>query len=344
MRDLGAQVSAALQAQRQADQDAAAAQRTAQAQRRRLVVLHLQVAKGQDDLGRWAREAYAVGGPLAAYQNWVTALSGDTTSQVGHDLALLDHVGVVNGTLLSQLQGASAAQQVVARSAAAAAAKARDAQATAAAARARADALLLQQRQVLAALQAEQLRTVGQAQQASRQLGLSTSADALAAQAQLTAVLAARRAGEAGAAGPNDCQGLDTRGYANGEDPRPRRCARSGAPRGPTLRADAAAAFGACPQGLRHPVRPSVVRHRLLPLLGRSRSALFAAKPNPWPPARARATTAAAWPWTCAAGSSRSARSSTWLSHPRSALRLVPPAWAEPTGSRPEPWHWEFAG
>jgi len=240
---LSARVGAALERQRTADLAAAEAQRQADEQLSRLVNLRVRVAQGQDDLGQWARAAYTTGGPIAAYAGVITALDANSTGDVAHDLALLQHVGVINSDTLTRLQDASSSQRVVTATATRAAATARAALVAATRARAQVAALLLQQRLVLAGLQSAELRTVGQAQSASQQLGRSKSAAALAAQAQLAAVLAARRTGRPIPLDPDDCQGLDTRSYGNGEIPTAALCPLWGAP-DLALRADAAAAFG----------------------------------------------------------------------------------------------------
>ena len=62
--------------------------------------------------------------------------------------------------------------------------------------------------------------------------------------------------------------------------------------------------------------------------------------------ARARACTAGAAPSTSrtAAASSRSRRAGyQWLKANAWRFGFVHPAWAEPGGSSPEPWHWEHA-
>ncbi len=342
MTGISARVSAALEKQHAADQAAADAAQAATTQLSRLINLHVQVLQGQSDLGRWAREAYATGGVLAEYQGWVTAFSGGSTADVAHDLALLQHVGVVNATTLTQLQGASAQQQIVAQTSAAAAGRARDAQAAAVKARQEASALLVEQRKTLATLQASQLKTVDRAQQTSRQLGLSSSAAAQAAQAQLTAVLAARAAGRPVPLDPNDCQGLDTRPYANGEIPTAALCPLWGAP-DKALRADAAAAFRDLSKAFAAEFgRPVCVTDAY-----RTRAeqvAVFASKPG-----------LAAVPGTsnhglglaldlCGGVQSFATIEHAWMLTHAGLFGWFHPSWAEPTGSKPEPWHWEFAG
>jgi zinc D-Ala-D-Ala carboxypeptidase len=57
------------------------------------------------------------------------------------------------------------------------------------------------------------------------------------------------------------------------------------------------------------------------------------------------ATTASASPPTSAAGCRASApRPTCGCSTMRRVYGWYHPAWAEPSGSMPEPWHWEYAG
>ncbi|MBC7639132.1 MAG: D-alanyl-D-alanine carboxypeptidase family protein [Rhodoferax sp.] len=195
---------------------------------------------------------------------------------------------------------------------------------------------------MLATLQTGQLETVDRAQQASQRLGLSSSAAAQAAQAQLTAVLAARAAGRPVPLDPNDCQGLDTRPYANGEIPTAALCPLWGAP-DKTLRADAAAAFRDLSKAFAAEFgRPICVTDAY-----RTRSeqvSVFASKPG-----------LAAVPGTsnhglglatdlCGGIQSFATIEHVWMLTHAGLFGWFHPSWAEPTGSKPEPWHWEFAG
>ena len=72
---------------------------------------------------------------------------------------------------------------------------------------------------------------------------------------------------------------------------------------------------------------------------------VFRRKPGAGRRARHLATTAGAARSTCAAGSSSSAATAhRWMQAHAPAFGWTHPAWAEPGGSRPEPWHWEHAG
>ena len=339
---LSAKVSAALERQRTADLAAAAGKDRADEQLSRLVNLRVQVVQSQDDLGQWARAAYTTGGILVAYADLITALDGNSTGDVAHDLALLQHVGVVNGDTLNRLADASISQRVVAAAATAAAATARTAQAEATAARTEAADLLLKQRQVLAGLQSAELRTVGQAQSASQQLGRSKSASALAARAQLAAVLAARRTGRPVPLDPDDCQGLDTRTYPNGEIPTAALCPLWGAP-DQMLRADAAASLGTLSKAFAAQFgRPLCVTDAY-----RTRTeqvAVFAQRPAL---AARPGTSNHGWGTAtdlCGGVQSFATIEHVWMITHAGLYGWFHPSWAEPSGGKPEPWHWEYAG
>ena len=339
---LSTRVSAALERLSTTDLEATAATLQADEQRSRLVNLQVRAIRGQEDLGHWARAAYTTGGPMAAYADLLTVLDGSSTGDVAHDLALLQHVGVVNGDTLSRLQDASVSQRVVAAAAATAAATALTARAEATVAKAQAAQLLLAQRQVLASLQSAELRTVGQAQSASQQLGRSKSAAALAAQAQLAAVLAARRTGRPVPLDPDDCQGLDTRGYANGEIPTAALCPLWGAP-GLSLRADAAAAFGALSKDFAAQFgRPLCVSDAY-----RTRTEqvqVFAQRPGL---AARPGTSNHGWGSAadlCGGVQSFATIEHVWMLTHAGLYGWFHPSWAGPDGAKPEPWHWEYAG
>ena len=339
---LSAQVSAALERKRTADLAATEATRQAEEQRSRLVNLQVRAIQSQEDLGEWARAAYTTGGPMAAYAGLLTVLDGSSTGDVAHDFALLQHVGVLNGDTLSRLQDASISQRVVAAAAAKAAGTALAAQAEATAAKAQAASLLLAQRQVLAGLQSAELRTVGQAQSASQQLGRSKSAAALAAQAQLAAVLAARRTGRPVPLNPDDCQGLDTRSYANGEMSTAALCPLWGAP-DMSLRADAAAAFA----GLSKEFAAQFGRPLCVTDAYRTRTeqvAVYAQRPGL---AARPGTSNHGWGSAtdlCGGVQSFATIEHVWMLTHAGLYGWFHPSWAEPSGAKPEPWHWEYAG
>ena len=339
---LSAQATAALEALRAARERQQAAKAEMLRQLARLTSLQGQVDDSQADLGRWARESYTTGGPMASYETWITALRGGATDDVGHDLAVLEHVGLIGSMTLDRLEVATAAQKDAARRAASAATAAAAARASADAAKKGADALLRQQREALAALQVEQMRTVGAVALTRQQLMSSGSAAGFVAEAELAATLKDRAKGKAVALDPDDCTGLDTSPYANGEIPTAALCPVWGAP-GQLLRADAAAAFRDVSREFALAFgTPICVNDSYRTRAGQV--AVFAAKPGL---AAVPGTSNHGWGTAvdlCGGIESFGSAEHAWLLANASLHGWFHPAWAEPGGSKPEAWHWEFAG
>jgi hypothetical protein len=334
--------ASALERARQAQLAEQAATTELRAQVQQLAAVQAQAATSEIQMARWARNAYVAGGTLSSYQGWISVLQGDVVDDVSHDLAVLEHLGVLNGEELDRLRTAAATQETVARRAALTATAAAKAATEARAAKKRADALMAQQRTVLANVQAEQLKTIGSAVATREELERSKNADALAAAAQLTEALKSQRAGMPVPIDPDQCKGLRTSGYANGEIPAAALCPLWGAP-AQMLRGDAARAFTALSRSYAKVFgRPICVTDSY-----RSRSeqvTLYAAKPNL---AARPGTSNHGWGTAadlCGGIESFGTAEHAWLLTHAPLYGWFHPSWAEPTGSRPEPWHWEYAG
>jgi len=344
---LGAQAAAALQQVRTAREQQAAATAQVLAQLRRLSRLQQQVASSQVDLSRWARTSYAAGGALAtSWQGWVTALESGSTDDVGHDLAVMQHVGLVGSLALDRLEVTTATQRDAADAAARAATAAATARRAAEAARSTADALVREQRAALVGLQAEQVRTELAVARLRQQLMSEPSAAGLVAEARLAATVRVRAASAGHAAAvpldPGGCTGLDLSVYANGQIPALALCPVWGAP-GQLLEAHAAGAFSALSRAFALQfARPICVTDSY-----RSRTAqvaVYAAKPGL---AAVPGTSNHGWGTAldlCGGVESFTSPEHAWLLVNAPAHDWFHPAWTEPTGSKPEPWHWEFAG
>jgi hypothetical protein len=334
--------ASALERARQAELAEQAAQDQLHEQVERLAQLQAQQASSKQDMGRWARSAYVAGGTISTYEGWIAVLQSDTVDDSSHDLAVLEHLGVLNGEELDRLRDAAARQRTVASRAAAAAHAATTAAAAAAAATKEADALLEQQRLVLVQLQAEQLKTVGSAELTRDQLARSKNADAMAAAAQLAAALRSRHSGTAVPIDPDQCKGLSTAGYANGAIPAAALCPVWGAPN-QLLRGDAARAFTA----LSREYAKTFGRPICITDTYRSRSqqvTLYATKPAL---AARPGTSNHGWGTAadlCGGIESFGTTQHAWLLAHAPLYGWFHPSWAQPTGSRPEPWHWEYAG
>lgn len=318
------QVSAALEQQQVALGDERAARADQTRQQQRLRTLRGSLTDSQQTLGRWARTAYTVGGPMATYESWLTVLDGTTADDVGHDLALLRQIGVLGSEQVQGLQAAARLQQVATRQAALAAARAQAARQRADTAAVQARQLLGQQRLAVTRLQGERARLVG--------------SDAFARQQQAGLL----RVQDSLPATTGRCAGRSTAGYANGAIPAAALCPLWGAP-GQALRADAAAGFDQLARAYAAEfASPLCVTDSYRPLAVQVR--LYAEKP-----------TLAAHPGTsnhgwgtaldlCGGIESFGTLQHAWMLEHAPLYGWFHPAWAEPTGSRPEPWHWEFAG
>jgi hypothetical protein len=342
LAEAAVKAAAALERMRQAQLTQQSATDDLHASLRQLASLQAQAAESELDMGRWARNAYVAGGTIASYQGWITVLQSDAVGDTSHDLAVLEHLGVLNGQELDRILSATSRQKAAAARAASAARSAAKAAADAKAAKKQADALLDQQRAVLAEVQAEQLKTVGSAEATRQELARSKDADAVAAAAQLSAALRSTRAGTPVPIDPDQCKGLSTDGYANGEIPAAALCPLWGAPN-QMLRGDAARALTALSKEYAKAFgRPICVTDSY-----RSRSqqvTLYATKPNL---AARPGTSNHGWGTAvdlCGGVESFGTAEHAWLLGHAPLYGWFHPSWAEPTGSRPEPWHWEYAG
>jgi hypothetical protein len=342
LAEAAVKAAAALERARLAQLDHQAASDTLHEQLSQLSRLQAESASSAQDMARWARDAYVSGGSISSYRGWITVLQGDVVGDVSHDLAVLEHLGVLNGEELERLRTATSRQQAVASRAASAAKRAADAATAAKQANQEADALLDQQRAVLAEVQAQQLKTVGSAQAAAEELKHSKDADAIAAAAQLSAALRSQRGGVPVPIDPDQCKGLSTDGYANGEIPAAALCPVWGAPQ-QMLRGDAARAFTALSRQYAKAFgRPICITDSY-----RSRSqqvSLFGRKPNL---AARPGTSNHGWGTAvdlCGGIESFGTAEHAWLLSHAPLYGWFHPSWAGPTGSRPEPWHWEYAG
>ena len=135
---------------------------------------------------------------------------------------------------------------------------------------------------------------------------------------------------------------LDTRGYANGEIPTAALCPLWGAP-GLSLRADAAAAFGALSKDFAAQFgRPLCVSDAY-----RTRTEqvqVFAQRPGL---AARPGTSNHGWGSAadlCGGVQSFATIEHVWMLTHAGLYGWFHPSWAGPDGAKPEPWHWEYAG
>jgi D-alanyl-D-alanine carboxypeptidase len=340
MTQLSAQSSAALEAleaARQTEQEALATQAL---QQQRLLDLSARADALRLQLARWARAAYVSGGTLARYEAYIAALQATRSDEVGNSLFLINYVGQGEDRALSEADTLAQVQHIVSQQADEAAAQATAARVAADQANMAAQAALTQQRALLQAEQDAQAARLGQAGYSLSQLANLHDANSIAARAELAAAAAGVSTSRA------SCRPGVTKasaiGFPNGQIPVAELCPIWGAP-GHLLRADAAAAFDTMSKAYaRQFGRPICVTDSYRSFS--EQVALYAAKPNL---AARPGTSNHGWGLAvdlCGGVQSFGTVEHTWLFTHAPLYGWFHPSWAEPTGSRPEPWHWEFAG
>jgi hypothetical protein len=317
----------AVGAQQQAQLDAAAAQA-------RLEQAGQAVDAQRAALGRWAWQAYVSGGVLARSPAMLTLLDGGNTDQLATVQAVVRSVGDGQAQTLAALRAARAGQQR-ALNAATAARQAADAIAgRAEQAKAVADDAVTRSRAALHRVQQALQGTQQATADAARDAQLLVMADSYA-----SGVPGAGR----GVTGPvGDCAGGDVAAFPNGRIPMALLCPVWGTP-GRYLRADAAYAFErlsrAYAQVFGTPICvASAYRSYEDQVRVYAERPGLAAKPG-----------SSNHGWGTAAdlcGGIQSFGSTThaWMLTNAPLFGWFHPSWAEPSGSLPEPWHWEFGG
>jgi hypothetical protein len=284
------------------------------------------------ELGRWAWRVYTDGGALRSSPAMLTILEGGSTDDLAVAKAWLQSVGDGEARALDDLRAAQARQEQALQAASSAQQSADADAATAGAARDAADAAVAEHR---AALQ-----RVQQTYDATRK------ASAEADEQARTLALAGTWTGGPGNATPlgpvGDCAGGDIGAYPNGRIPVALLCPLPAAP-GKFLRADAAFAFSRMSQAYAATFgSPICVTSAYRSYEDQVRVAAerpgWAAKPgysnHGW-------GTAAD---LCGGIDQFGSATHTWMLANAPLFGWFHPAWAEPSGKLPEPWHWEFGG
>lgn len=289
----------------------------------------------REKLGGWVREAYGTGGVLARSPAMATLLSGAALDDLDLTMVVLGRTGTAARRALTRVEQARVARQAAADAADAAQQTATAATVAAGKAREDADAAVRAQQAAVDRLQAD----------------LTDSQDAAAAAQARAARLARARVladaharawrnrvtGEVGS-----CAGGDLSSYANGTIPRSALCPLWGAP-GEYLRADASYAFGRLSQAYAAAFGTPICvtdSYRSYPEQVR----VYAERPEL---AAVPGTSNHGWGTAadlCGGVQSFGTATHVWMLQNAPAFGWFHPAWAEPGGSRPEAWHWEFAG
>jgi hypothetical protein len=288
------------------------------------------------ELGRWAQQAYRAGNGLGANPTLVTLLGG-STAEVSRGQRVIELAGRRSTRVVADLQRAVAAQQEASRAADAAADATQRAVLAAQAAEQAKDAAVRRQQTELDRLEARLATTRTAVQDAERQAQLLAQA-----RARATALGVGRR-GDNRVTGPvGTCTGGQTELYPNGEIPLKALCPLWGAP-GEYLRADAAYAFD------RLSTEYATAFGRPVCVTDSYRSYAEQVQVKTEKPSLAATPGTSNHGWgtavdLCGGVEDFDSGQHQWLQLHAPAFGWFHPSWAVRTGSKPEPWHWEFAG
>ena len=302
--------------------------------------LSSQLGEDRRALGQWAYQAYAGGGGTLGDVSLLFEALGKDASEASDTAAQLAYLSDQRSWAFTKVEDNTALQQAAAVQAVEASTRAKQAAATAATAKTKLDAAIAAQKSQLEAtrsLHAAQVARIGPI--AGLLLGSETKAGkkATARLRQAMVIPGVKADGSVKACSTNEARLPQRRIPAAGPVP-----ART---RDPTqsLRPGAAAAFNAMSIAYeRDTGSPLCVtdsyRSYAEQVSVKADRGKWAATPGP-------ASTAWAGPSTCAAGSRASAAPAhLWMKQNAPLYGWFHPSWAEPTGSLPEPWHWEYAG
>jgi hypothetical protein len=331
--------------------DAAFAARAEESAQRELYdAARLLVNRERSNLGRYAASAYRNGGSAGQMAMIASLLDSRSITEMGRGAADLEWAGNQQSYTLDRVRVAEAEAARAADAAAAAKEKAEDAERRGRIAKERADRLVAQQRALVAELAEKARNTRSAARQAANEAAQMAHARAVAAQRRAAAErerLAAVRRGEAvrfnaTAAGSGACAGGDLSDYSNGEVPREMLCPLWGA-EWHVLRADAAATFSAMSKAYAANFgRPICVtdsyRSYEMQVDVHVRKPNITATPG---------TSNHGWGTAvdlCDGVQSFNTDTYRWMQNNAPRFGWFHPSWADPGGSRQEPWHWEFGG
>lgn len=327
-------------AQRQAEEAA----RVATAQAQQLAAAKQATMQARERLAGYIGSMYRTGMGNRQLSLYSSVLDSENPRELFSGLGLAQRVGGNQSNALNELGVAEAAQEVAAAQAAAADQAQKTAEAQAAAAKLAADQVVAQLADQVAARTVALLRTQAAATAALEQ---EQKRAALLAQAELIARQRAEAPDAAidGAFVPRPmaaCQGQDTKGYPNGMIPPEALCPLWGT-RGQILRADAAAAF--------NDMSRAYAREFGAPICVTDsyrnydeQVAVAAGKPDL---AARPGSSNHGWGVAndlCDGIEAFGSITHEWMVDNSMLYGWFLPSWAQQNGSRPEAWHWEFAG
>jgi len=318
-------------------------QRAESAQQDRLARATEALEQNRGELGRWAREAYQGGGMISTHVTLNALLTAQDSGDVATNLAVLRRIGTERTHALDATQTARTQQESATQAAASASQQAAGAAVDAASARDDADQALADQRAALGQAQAALSGTRSDLDKAKERQNALQAAQLLAAASRGVAASGSGAAtGNRVTGAIGSCAGGDVGHYANGQIPVGSLCPLTTAP-GHHLRADAAYAFDRLSNSFAQRFgTPICVTDSYRSLA--AQIDVFARKPGL---AARPGTSNHGWGTAtdlCGGIQSFSTAQHHWMQVNAPLYGWFHPAWAEPSGSKPEPWHWEFAG
>jgi len=277
-------------------------------------------------LGRWARHAYTEGSRLSSSPALSALLGAGDEVDAANEMGWLNILGVHQTQIVDSYATAVQTQQQATEKASAAAAAADNAVVNALSAKQQRDAAVAQQQLVVERLRAQ----------------LAAADAAATPTAPTTGGSNAAATGNAVTGAVGDCRGGDTTAFANGQIPLSVLCPLWQSP-GNYLRADAAFAFNKLSAAYAQAFgRPICVTDSYRSY--DEQVAVYAAHPEL---AARPGFSNHGWGTAtdlCGGVESFSSSAHAWLLLNAPTFGWFHPAWAEPGGSKPEPWHWEFGG
>jgi zinc D-Ala-D-Ala carboxypeptidase len=319
------------------------AERKAREEANRNVALYQQMSTqlGRDRraLGQWAYQAYAgSGGTLGDMSALLSALT--TTAEGASDTAAqLSYLSDQRGHAFDRVENQTQLQRDVAARAVEASTRATEAAAAAARAKAKLDVVIEQQQTQLEAtrkLHAEQVKQAGPVAGLLLGSGDTAARDAVKRLRKALVVSGVELDGSVMACSTNEAE------YPNGRLPASALCPLYGDP-GQSLRPGAAAAFNAMSIAYEEDTGSPICvtdsyRSYAEQVLVKAAKGKWAAAPGTSEHGMGRAVD------LCGGINNFGTAAHLWMKQNAPLYGWFHPDWAEPTGSLPEPWHWEFAG
>ena len=336
-----AAAAAALQSYQEARRRADQAARAFQVEASALRAAEARTAASREALSRYLGSVYRSGVGNQRLSVLSDLIDSEDPQALFTGLSMASRVGGNRNDQLSALSRAEAAQSRAADRAAEADRASREASAAAAAAKTKADAAVAQQKQRVADAAAALALTQQAAAAASAREAALAKAELIARSRSAAPPLAAM----VGAALPRPeaiCVGASTAGFPNGRIPAQVLCPLWGTS-GQILRADAAAAFNALSRAYAQTFStPLCVTDSYRSY--EEQVAVRAAKPTL---AAVPGTSNHGWGVAldlCDGVQTFGSPQHVWMQENAMAFGWFHPSWAQAGGSKPEAWHWEYAG